>query len=372
MLIVLDTSTIVAEDYGRSARIRALLSAAATVGYTVCVPSLAVVETAAKFSRELERNNHTIRRDVGQLSRLLGRSLELPAVEIDQDAATRLFEEDIRTRFAEAGVTFLPYPEVGHEELVKRAIARERPFDQKGSGYRDALIWFSIRGLASESECPIFLVSGDGDFGEGKTESLHQDLRFDLIRDGYPPERVCLYKSLSSIVDDHVRPILPEALLTYPQSTLFELAFDIQNSVASAAVIAYGDDEWDPTKLGLPPQCFDLGLEDIVWTEIRNVVDVRQLPDYKLLVRVEAELSAEFEACLLNTDLRVLPDHPEIFIENVDRSATLSLASVAVSLRAIIDLTVHEFDPNEHEAQVVSLEPNFVIGPRQPTGGPDG
>ena len=68
MLIVLDTSTIVAEDYGRSARIRALLSAAATVGYTVCVPSLAVVETAAKFSRELERNSHTVRRDVGQLS----------------------------------------------------------------------------------------------------------------------------------------------------------------------------------------------------------------------------------------------------------------------------------------------------------------
>ena len=134
MRIVLDASTIIAEGYGRSARFKTLLSASTIAGYTVFVPRLVVAETAAKLSRELDERKRKGRRGLGQRSRLLAQRLELPAIDLGSLEDTTLIEEDLLTRFTEAGVAILPYPKVSHEELSSRAISRTRPFNDKGSG----------------------------------------------------------------------------------------------------------------------------------------------------------------------------------------------------------------------------------------------
>ena len=70
MHIVLDASVLITEDYGGSALMQTLLSASTALGYTVCVPRLAVSETAGKALQELERHSRIARRSLRQLTRL--------------------------------------------------------------------------------------------------------------------------------------------------------------------------------------------------------------------------------------------------------------------------------------------------------------
>ena len=357
MRIVLDATTVIAEGYGRSARFRTLLSASAAAGYTVYIPRVAIAETAGKFSRELDRHSQSARRTLGQLSRLLGERPESPDLKIDPEAETTLFEEALLEQLSDADVSILPYPEVAHEELANRAISRKRPFDEKGSGYRDALIWFSILRLASESDDPILLVAGDEDFGDGKKGVLHSDLIDDLICNGHPHDRVLLSKSLAQVIDEYIRPSLTEIFWVDPQATLMILAFDIQDSVESAIEYEYEDQEWDPQELGLPPECVEPDLEKVKWLELINVVDVRQLPNHKFLVRVEASVLATFEVFLLRSNSRILREDPRFRVTQLDWNAESWTVDVILALRAVVDLVVHEFNPREHQAQAVSMEP---------------
>ena len=50
---VLDANTVIAEQYGASAHMRALLSASSAVGFQVHLPKVALEEIAAKYEREL-------------------------------------------------------------------------------------------------------------------------------------------------------------------------------------------------------------------------------------------------------------------------------------------------------------------------------
>lgn len=78
---------------------------------------------------------------------------------------------DYRTYLAELfderlGFTVLPWPEVPHAELAMRAVHRVPPFDQKGSGYRDSLVWADVLNLARSGH-DVALVSADKVFAGG-------------------------------------------------------------------------------------------------------------------------------------------------------------------------------------------------------------
>lgn len=72
----------------------------------------------------------------------------------------------LRLRLSDAGVSFLPIPQVQHEQLVTAAVHRRKPFNETGSGYRDALIWESVKESASQSLVPhiAFATKNTKDF----------------------------------------------------------------------------------------------------------------------------------------------------------------------------------------------------------------
>ena len=355
MRIVLDANAIIAEDYGRSILMRTLLSASAAVGYTVCVPRLAIAEAAGKVLRELDLHSKQARRSLGQLARLTSRQLHVPSFELNLQEEAKSFEEDLRNRLVEAGVAVLPYPEVPHEELAQRAISRTRPFDEKGSGYRDSLIWFSVLQLASQTEGPVFLVAGDKDFADS-SKQLHPDLKNDLERDGHPDCTVTLFESLEAIVDEHIRPHLTQVLWEDPQSTLLGLGFDVRRYVGSAIENAYGNHIWAPHELGLPPQCRSPRIGDVAQIDIYNVIDVRRLPDHRFLVKAEAEVIGLYEFILYSSDWSVLAENPRFYSGPLDFDSKGSYIEADMLMRAVVELFVHEFNPQRHQAQVVSLE----------------
>lgn len=80
----------------------------------------------------------------------------------------RMFESATRERLSLVGAVVLPVPSrVDIEAVLQRDIARKKPFDSKGRGFRDTLIWETIKDVAFESgdgDTIYFVTDNSGDF----------------------------------------------------------------------------------------------------------------------------------------------------------------------------------------------------------------
>ena len=95
---VLDANTVIAEQYGASAHMRALLSASSAVGFQVHLPKVALEEIAAKYERELSKNAKEAGKSLSKLSRLLGRSIDSSVEGFDSKEETKALRERLRYR----------------------------------------------------------------------------------------------------------------------------------------------------------------------------------------------------------------------------------------------------------------------------------
>ena len=182
MHVVLDANIIIAEGFGQSVAFQFLLSSSSAVGHIICIPALVIEEVVANFKREIEQETSRTEKDLQKIARLLAKPLQSPIAGLGIEDETNQFRDRLKSKLDESDCFILDYPDTTHEELVKRAVARKRPFDTKGSGYRDALVWESVLNLVASVNDPVVLLSSDKDFGkEGK---LYTDIVDDLTSRG--------------------------------------------------------------------------------------------------------------------------------------------------------------------------------------------
>ena len=145
---------------------------------------------------------HTRQRCAGQTGRAGRQTPEahLPDVQVASATYTLL----LKTRLNELGVRVPALPDIGVGQLFKLAIDERRPFRAGGKGFKDALIWQTVLGLAKEDN--IVLISSDDDFAESEKESrvLHHHLREDLELAGLAGDTVRLVRDLQSFISECV------------------------------------------------------------------------------------------------------------------------------------------------------------------------
>jgi hypothetical protein len=174
----------------------------ARVGLTLCMPAVVLEEAVAHFGRQLEK----LTTDVRKLDRMLGRESVTPERTIHDELAA--YRDHLANRFHGEGRRVLPFPTTPHDALVRRATERRRPFQEAGTGYRDALIWDSIVELAQGVREPIRLVTNNTrDFAESGGK-LHADLERDLAAHGLELDTVQLLPRVDELLRDFVRPKL--------------------------------------------------------------------------------------------------------------------------------------------------------------------
>lgn len=139
----------------------------------VCIPAPVIEELVANHGREVSevtRRSEKLESDWRRLG--LG----------EHGANPRTFDYRayLLSRFDEVlSFTILPWPIVSHQELVERATSRTPPFDQKGGGYRDALVWATVLELVKAGS-DVALVTADAIFGEADG-SLAKPLRDEIM-----------------------------------------------------------------------------------------------------------------------------------------------------------------------------------------------
>ena len=355
MHIVIDSSVVVAEGFGSSTRLRVLLSVASALGYKIYVPRLVPEEVAAEFSRELVRETQDVGNKLARVSRLLERDLNSPIDGLHLDEEAALFRTKLLAQLSEANVTMLDYPQNPHEDMVKRATQRRRPFDQKGSGYRDTLIWLSVLDLAAKVDGQVILVSADGDFRDAQG-NLHGDLVQDAVGLGLPSDKVTLIVSMLDLIDKHVRPNLGKVFWESPLETLAELGIDAKESITLGLLSFYSGKEWDPNELDLPNEYESPVLGYVDEVSNLSVVDVRKVTPDRFLVKIEASLVGDFDVFMYKPDWYIMDD-PRLITIDSEWNDHYVLAAISLPLHCEVDLILDASDPNKHEVQVVSVSP---------------
>jgi predicted nucleic acid-binding protein len=145
MRIILDTNIVFRDFYFSSPASRTLLSGMAKANHSLYVPKVIFDEIVNKY---LESVGELL----GKAKRLGFSGLAInDSVVNELEQARSSYSEFLTRELKTVGARFLDYPTTSHEELVGRALKRRKPFRSTDTGgYRDALIWETIKILACE------------------------------------------------------------------------------------------------------------------------------------------------------------------------------------------------------------------------------
>ncbi|HXG58035.1 MAG TPA: PIN domain-containing protein [Thermoanaerobaculia bacterium] len=262
MLILIDTSALHSDPTLNRPYGRLLLAATRSDEVDLVLPEIVVLEAVNMFRERLEQASRSIRKAQRELQSLgVGFAPELP-----DDASVGAYEQTLRGRLADAGARIPQPPNVAHLDLAVRAVAKRKPFDGKGRGYRDTLIW--LHALEEARADDVVLVTANvNNFAGDDRVSLAPELAGDLEAAGLPRNRVRLADGLRAVVHEHVEPSVQA--LTRLTALLDEPAFKDQMLNAVTESLLYKEVE--------APDDPDLRMLDVRDVQIDAVEEVRDI-----------------------------------------------------------------------------------------------
>lgn len=287
MYVVLDTSVLRDDWHLRRTAVRALLAASTRGDHRVVVPELVVAEFVNRFRERLQSWDKAIDDHAAALGDMGvdAAAQTLSEIEIDVQATVSEYENGLRRTLAASRVFVPELPAVSHAELIQRDLARCKPFDQKGRGYRDALIWHTILELPANATVAL-LSANRRDFGSEDGTTLHAELA-----DERPSE---LFPSIESFVANEIAPI-EDALARLNSLVAADASFN-ENLLTRVSYLA---------RVAQPLVTQRDEQEEVIgWLKVQRLVDPKQvlgftggynLGDGKLGVFLEVEADAELE-----------------------------------------------------------------------------
>jgi len=204
MQILIDTNAFHGEWELTSPHARLLLAAARSDEVDVIVPEVVIIETAGMARRELGtawENHEKARRTLTALGEPIDK------LDLDLEAKAAEYEQRLRQKLRENGVSTPQPTNVSHIDLVKRAVARQKPFNQHGGGYRDSLIWLHAVEAAHDDEV-VIVTNNHVDFARSKDEptELADALKHELEAHGLETDVVTIVKTIGDAVRKHIDP----------------------------------------------------------------------------------------------------------------------------------------------------------------------
>lgn len=370
MKIVLDTN-IIYQDYKLNGqRILKLYEASKRLGYELAVPEVVVDEVVNQYRRDLESANSAFVKGITQLRKLTGLKGKFPFESpVFVDEQCRLFETDYHQRIKELGITIMPYPKVAHKMMVAKDLRRIKPFREDSKGYRDALIWETVKENLIPSkmlfdECQIILLSENTkDFGEdGK---LHADLEKELEGIGFTCEVVELMSNVDAFFKDRIDTefeelsTIQEKLQKEYKYNRVDLKQTIEESLHNEYVVNGAfDSGYDPKGADnsiFPREFENPDIQDVSVNEI-TVSSVRKLTDQTVLVQCNVKSTASGDAYVYKADYYLFDEDNLPTVLDNDWNKHYMLVAVEVNVTSEVTLHVSPRLSKVNSVEVRTLE----------------
>lgn len=286
MNVAIDTN-IFCQDFNLDGtQFRIFLSGLDLVPAKLFVPQVVIDETVTKFAEALTYQVRTHERSSHNLHRLLPKSKHVPIVHLDISTEKRDYASRLLKALEAHGTKILPYPKTSHETIVARELLRRQPFRKDGGGYRDFLIWESVRHLILEGpELAAFITNNTRDFGEGP------DLEPDLAQDVMNPSQFKIIRSLTAFNDEFVVPRLKtidDAKRRLQESNLN--GFDLRQWLQSGLVELLRNYELEDVLAGIEPHMVSTWIKEV--SRFSNIVveEAKALEGSRSFVKVLVDL----------------------------------------------------------------------------------
>lgn len=200
MLIFLDSNILCTNFYMRGPSFETMQK----VG-TIVFGQIVVDEVCNKYREMLEEQVQKLQRGVNDLNRMISSSVDISLDTLIESECEK-YRDFLDVFIIESGMTVAEdYPQNPHEQIVKRALQRKKPFKADGStGYRDYLVWLTCLDVAQlySNEDIHFITSNIRDFSDlSDKDKLHPDLLEDIKARGIQESRFHYWNSVKDFID---------------------------------------------------------------------------------------------------------------------------------------------------------------------------
>lgn len=230
--MVLDTNAVHSDPWLTGPPGRKLLELAAAGSCLVVYPQVVIDELRRQRRKAAETAHAQAAKGIDDMSRA---GVDVTQTTADLAASFAKIDADLDASFASVlardGVTSEPVPRVALVDILKRDLARRRPFvevlvRQKPAsvGFRDTLIWETALAVMEPSRAheKVLFVSADKGFLSDDSKSLHDDLLVDLDGASVDRDRAVSVKNVRHAVAE-VEAASRALLVSVATNALYEL-----------------------------------------------------------------------------------------------------------------------------------------------------
>lgn len=308
MKLILDTNIIHGDFFLQGSRISKLCNAAPKLGYELMIPEVVYDEMVDQYRRELEKHFASYERLVSLTNRARSGNVvkRLDRVSFLQDRITE-YQTVFSTRLVDLKIQVIPYPTVDIKLLVSKELLRKKPFKEvkeHGVGYRDALIWETVKSLCVPQEELIdersqigFLTENTDDFADSDG-SLHPTLVEELNAKGCLGNCVQLISNVQKFFETQIDKVLENldniknALLDKGKFNRFNLEQELDSLLNKDFLEKeVFDADFDSGELLYLPGYYEEPSIFLIDNPIPQDISVRRLEDESVLIEVEASIS---------------------------------------------------------------------------------
>lgn len=296
----LDANAIREDPFLRRTPARLLLREARHQRIGLLIPQIAFDEVVNLHKQDLASARRKVDKGVRSLRRL-GLDVASPTEAVDLDEASASFAEELREIFLSSGGILLPYPQVDHAEVVRRALDRCRPFDSGGKdGYRDTVLWETLCEAATEY-LPVTLISADRTaFSPNHSYELLAELRNELQARGLAADAIRRIPRIADFTDQLPRVDAIELELEH----MFAIPGDPRSIVVSTIEEEALDyDESQTSVIGLNLEVDQLFIESVQEVSEIALIGAWPLEGDENAFQLEARMVATLELFIRKGDL---------------------------------------------------------------------
>lgn len=347
MKVILDTNIIFSDFHLKGARIKNLCESVKSTGDTVHIPEVVVDESINKYRKKTRECKLKIDRGISDFKRLTGKDVEdNPISDEFILKESEKYARSFKKQLQELGIKIIPYPSISHQELVKRDLARKKPFQETGKGYRDALIWESVKSICEKSlslfENPkiIFVNKNHKDFCEEGL--LHPDLKEDLVNNGINEDYVRVIEDIDIFIKEYIKPKqkilknIQEELNANKQYNGIYLNTEINNRITEFLLHREFDYEESPFRQEFENPSV-VGINEPSFT----VMEVRQISEEEFLVEVKIDVDCEFNFFIFKNDAMCMDEDELPYIWDSDWNKHYMAASKTIPIKLKVTLIVN-------------------------------
>jgi hypothetical protein len=201
MDIIIDANVLYKDPQLVSPKSQALLDYARKTKSHLVIPTVVRQEVVANMRRELTESLNqaeNLMRKIDHWRFEKGSSLE---INIDVDFEISLYEKHMDELIHGGVLVELPYRDEFLSQVVERLANRTKPASEKGEGFRDVLLWLSLKEYSRASDKEVIFISEDKHhFADSGSNHLHPQLAAELQDEGL---KVRYLGSIDEFISQH-------------------------------------------------------------------------------------------------------------------------------------------------------------------------